>query len=106
MSMGEERRDALRAEISAMRAELKEHVDEEMPALRAMMQELGSPEQVRERRIFIELLIDRERDRRKLRVAIIEKGLLAAILALLIFTGQAIWHELTAAMKLMLGSFR
>lgn len=86
-----------------MRRELRANVAEEMPAMRAMMQELGSPEEVRERRIFIEILIDRERDRRKLRTATIEKSLLVAILALLVFIGTAIWHELIAAIKLMLG---
>ena len=96
-----ERRDALRIEVAAMRTELKAHVDEEMPALRTMMQELGTSEQVRERRIFIELMINRERDRRKLRIALIEKGLLLAMLAVLVFIAQAVWREVAEAMKLM-----
>lgn len=99
----DERRAGLHEQVRAMRRELRDHVAEEMPAVRVMMQELGTPEQVRERRIFIELLIDRERDRRKLRIAMIEKGLLVAIVALLIFIGTAIWHEIGAALKLMLG---
>lgn len=99
----DERRAELHEQVRAIRRELKEHVDEEMPALRVMMQELGTPEQVRERRIFIEILIDRERDHRKLRTAIIEKGLLVAILAMLVFIGAAIWHEIGAALKLMFG---
>lgn len=98
-----ERRDALRIELSAMRQELRDHVTEEMPALRAMMQELGSPEQVRERRIFIEILIDRDRDGRKLRTALIEKGLLVSLVALIAFIVTAIWHEIGAAIKLMIG---
>ena len=102
-TQADERRDALRADVAAMRQELREHVAEEMPAIRSLIQELGSPEQVRERRIFIEILIDRERDRRKLRTAIIEKGLLLAIVAILVFIGQAIVHELTLALKVMLG---
>ena len=102
-NQAEERRDALRAEVAAMRQELREHIAEEMPALQALIQELGSPEQVRERRIFIEILIDRERDHRKLRTAVIEKGLLLALVAVLVFVGQAIVHELTLALKVMLG---
>ena len=102
-TQAEERRDALRAEVAATQRELREHVAEEMSALRSLIQELGSPEQVRERRIFIEILIDRERDHRKLRTAIIEKGLLLALVAVLVFVGQAIINELTAALKVMLG---
>ena len=102
-TQADERRDALRADVAAMRQELRAHVAEEMPAIRSLIQELGSPDQVRERRIFIEILIDRERDRRRLRTAIIEKGLLLAIVAVLVFIGQAIINELTAALKVMLG---
>ena len=101
--MSDERRDRLFEEVKLLRSELKEHVSEEMPAIRTMLQELGTPEQVRERRIFIEILISREVNRAKLRTALIEKGLLLAIVALLVFIGQAILHELIAAIKLMLG---
>ena len=99
----QERRDPLRREVAEMRELLQRHVDEEMPAVRAMMQELGKPEEVRERRIFIDLMLDRERDRKRLRTAIIEKGLLAALIAVALFVGSAVWHELIAAIKLMLG---
>lgn len=97
----DERRANLHEQVRAMRRELNLHVAEEMPILRSMLQELGTSEQVRQRRVFIELLIDRERDRKKLRTAIIEKSLLFAILALLVFIGTAIWHELGTAIKLM-----
>lgn len=97
-----ERRDGLRQEIAAMRKELKDHVEEEMPVIRAMMQELGTSEQVRERRIFIEDLVERSIARRKLRTAIIEKGLLVALVALLVFVGQAVYHEVGDAVRLML----
>ena len=100
---GEERRDPLYREVRAMRDELKAHIGEEMPAIRTMMQELGSPEQVRERRIFIELLIERERLRIKLKTALIEKGLLLAFVALAGFVAVAVWHEISAAVKLMFG---
>ena len=102
-TMRTERRDLLYAEVVALRSELKEHMTEEMPVLRALMQELGTSDQIRERRIFIEILIEREKARMKLKTAIIQKGLLLALVALAIFIGQAVWHELTAAIKLMLG---
>ena len=97
-----ERRDLLYAEVVALRKDLQTHINEEMPAIRTMMQELGTPEQIRERRIFIEILITREQVRMKLKTAIIEKGLLVAIVALLVFVGQAVVHELVAALKLMM----
>ena len=98
-----ERRDGLYREVVALREDLRNHIAEEMPAIREMMQELGSPDQVRERRIFIEILILREAARAKLRTALIEKGLLLALVALIVFVASAIWHELGAAIKLMLG---
>lgn len=98
-----ERRDGLRADMAAMRRELKAHIDEEMPLMRSMLQELGSPDQVRERRVFIEIWIRREQRRDQLRTAIIEKGLLLAVLALFVWVGQAIWNELGAALRLLLG---
>ena len=102
-TMRTERRDLLYAEVVALRSELKEHMTEEMPVLRALMQELGTSEQIRERRIFIEILIEREKVRMKLRAAIIQKGLLLALVALAIFIGQAVWHELIASIKIMFG---
>src|SRR3990167_7045753 len=98
-----ERRDGLYREVVALREDLRNHIAEEMPAIREMMQELGSPDQIRERRIFIEILILREAARVKLRTALIEKGLLLALVALIVFVASAIWHELGAAIKLMLG---
>ena len=98
-----ERRDALYAEVVALRKELQDHIAAEMPAITAMMQELGTLEQIRERRTFIELLIERERIRLKLKTAIIEKGLLAALVALIIFVAQSVGHELAAAFRLMMG---
>ena len=98
-----ERRDLLYAEVVALRRELTNHIAEEMPAIRTIMQELGTPDQVRERRIFIEILIDRERDRKALRTAVIEKGLLLALVAILVFVGQALWHEFVQAVKMMAG---
>ena len=98
-----ERRDALYAEVVALRRELKDHISEEMPAIRSMTQELGTLEQIRERRIFIEILIVRERMRMKLKTAIIEKGLLLALVALVVFIMQATWHELVAVAKMMSG---
>ena len=98
-----ERRDLLYQEVVALRKDLQNHINEEMPAIRTMIQELGTPEQVRERRIFIEILIDRERVKMKLKTAIIEKGLLLALVALLIFVGQAVLHELVAALRTMMG---
>ena len=98
-----ERRAVFEEQIRELRKELRQHTEEEMPAIRVMLQELGTPEQVRERRIFVELFIVKEQERAKLRTAIIEKGLLVAIVALLAFMGQAVWHELAAAFKMMLG---
>ena len=98
-----ERRDGLYREVIALREDLRNHIAEEMPVIRKMMQELGSTDQVRERRIFIEILILREAARAKLRTALIEKGLLLALLAFITFVAVAIWHELGAAIKLMLG---
>ena len=98
-----ERRDGLYREVVALRKDLRNHIAEEMPVIRKMMQELGSTDQVRERRIFIEILILREAARAKLRTALIEKGLLLALLAFITFVAVAIWHELGAAIKLMLG---
>lgn len=42
---------------------------------------------------FLAAQLERERARAKLREAIIEKGLLVAIIAVLGFIGQAVWHE-------------
>jgi len=101
-----ERRDALQQEVSSLRGELKEyrdelkeHVKEEMALLTPVIQELGTLEQIRERRIFIETWIRREQDRAKLRTAIIEKGLMIALAAIIVFSAQAVWHELVAAIK-------
>ena len=99
-----ERRDALHEEIVNMRRELHEHIEDEMPLMRAMLQELGSPDQVRERRVFIELMISEAQDRRKLRIALTEKGLLVALVALIVFVGTAVWNEILAAIKLMIGA--
>lgn len=91
--------EALRHEVSDARYELREHIREEMPPLRAMLQELGDPEDVRARRVFVEAWIEREKDRAALRKAIIEKGLLMALVAVLSFVAIAIGHELAALAK-------
>lgn len=97
-----ERRDALRVELSEMRQDLRDHVAEEMPLIR-IVSELGTADQVRERRAFVESWIKREEARTRLRTAIIEKGLLVAVLAVIAFVVQAVWHELVLAVKLMTG---
>lgn len=99
-----ERRDALREEIASMRKELRAHIEEEMPPVRSMMQELGEPEEVRSRRIFVEMLIKREMKRDELHRALIEKGLLIAIGYLIYFIGNAFWHEIAAVIKQAIGN--
>jgi hypothetical protein len=101
-----DRRGAILEQVRQLRKDLHTHTLDEMPVIKrveVMLQELGTPDQVRERRIFIEAFIDRERDRKRLRTAMIEKGLLLALVAFLVFVGQAVWHEIVAGIRLLLG---
>ena len=82
--------DHLNEEIRKLRVELHENI----APLLATVRELGLPEQVRARVQFIELLIEREKDRTKLRRAIIEKSLIGAVWALLVFLAVAVWNEI------------
>lgn len=101
-----ERRDAVYEEIRELRRELNDHISEEMPMVRTIMTELGSPEQVRQRRIFIEAWIERERERAKLRRAVIEKGVIVALAAVVAFVLTAIYHELISVLRDLLSGTR
>lgn len=106
MAVDRERRGVIIEQIRELRKELHEHILAEMPIIQkmqVMFQELGTPDQVRERRIFIELFITKELSRQKLRTALIEKGLLVAGIAVLVFIGQSVWHEVVAAIKVLIG---
>ncbi len=60
--------------------------------LLSILEVLGTSEEVYERLTFLKMFIDREKDHVKLRKAIIEKGLIAACIALMWFLGKAIWN--------------
>ena len=98
-----ERRAELLDQIRGLRKELRDHIAEEMPVIRAIIYELGTAEQIRERRVFIELLLDRERDRRKLRFAIIKHGTVLALVAVTVFVLRATWNEIGEVLKSMIG---
>lgn len=87
-----ENRDVLEhieAEVHAVKSELEIHIEEERPILEA----LGDPEEIRNRIAFINLWIEREQDKAKLRKAIIEKTVIGAIWALCVFVGLAVFNE-------------
>ena len=102
MSDDADRRADLLDQVRALRKELREHVKEEMPAIRSIVYELGTPEQIRERRVFIEILLDRERDRRQLRFAIMKHGLVLAMVAIMVFVLRATWVEIGEALRSLL----
>jgi hypothetical protein len=93
--------DLLR-EITAMRAELQEHIATETPLLTnavVALDALGNIEVIRVRVAFINMLIERENDRKVLRKAIIEKTVVGAVWAVLIYTVFAIGHDIRDIVK-------
>jgi len=80
-------------EIRSLRAEFTAHVDEERPIL-LVAKQLGTAEQVKARVTFIDSWIEREKDYAKLRKAIIEKTVVGAIWAVILFVAVSLGHEI------------
>ena len=62
--------------------------------LRAIVREFGSVERVRVQIQFVDMMIEREKDRTMLRRAIIEKSTLGALWAVLVFMAIAFFNEI------------
>ena len=80
-------------EIKEVRVILEKHIEDESPWLN-VVHELGTAERVRAQVQFVEMLIEREKDRVKLRRAVIEKSTIGALWAVLIFVAVAIFNEI------------
>ena len=86
--------DIILEKISDVHREVIAHILEEKPVLeliKSMSKELGTEEQVRARRIFIEQWMEREKDRADLRKAIIKHGTIIALAAIAIFFLKSAW---------------
>lgn len=89
--------EELAREVSALRQELREHTARESAALEKIAEvihELGTPDQIRIRRIFVEMMIDRETTRMAMRRKIIESGTVWALIAVGTFFAIAAWNEI------------
>jgi hypothetical protein len=91
-------------DIRDIRAALQQHIKDEDGILNQikedihghveLMKELGTAEQIRARVTFVELLLEREKVKVKLHRAIIEKSLLGAVWAVVVFLIVASFNEL------------
>ena len=92
--------DTVLREITEMRVELRMHIKQHdesiawMDRIKALVDAHGDTEIVRARIEFVNLLLEREEEHKRLRRAVIEKGLLVAIGAALFFLATALGHEL------------
>lgn len=87
--------DLLR-EIIETRTLLTEHIRSEEPVLaeaKILLDTHGNSELVRKRIDFINVMIEREQDRKALRQAIITKTTVLVLLAVLAFVIGAVWLE-------------
>jgi len=89
--------DEILRQISEMRGELHAHLSTEKVILakaELVASAHGDADLIATRIAFINLLMEREQDRKALRKAIIEKTVIGAIWALAIYLGLAVIHEL------------
>jgi hypothetical protein len=90
--------ESIENEQTAVRRELQQHILDERPLLEVILA-LGTADAVRSRVLFVNLLIERELERTKLRKAIIEKTTVGAVIALLVFVGVSAWNEVVAIIR-------
>lgn len=83
--------------IQEVRADLRAHMVTEQPILdsaRTLLDVHGDAEAARVRIAFINVWMERERDRADLRRAIIKHGTLLAMTAIVIFIFRAVWKDI------------
>lgn len=89
--------DALVREIAVLSGKLDAHLENERLVLekaQVVVTTHGAPELITSLINFVNMLMEREADRKALRKAIIEKTIIGAIWALAIYVGLAVIHEL------------
>ena len=87
----------MRAELSAHIRVFSDHVEGEASAMAAYQEWMlmaGPREAIRARLQFVEAWMEREKDRKALRRAVIEKSTIVALCAVLAYVGQLAWNDI------------
>lgn len=96
------RHEDLMMVVQGIASKLDTHINRETPvieAARRLLDEHGEPDETRARIMFVNEWMERAKDRRALRKAIIEKTTIGAIWAILVYVAYAVGHDMKDILK-------